>query len=87
MSGDFDREELERLALCYLGTVPPSQTPQEQLHALNNGASGATRFTSFTSTKVQIQTPQEQLHALNNGASGATRFASFTSTKVQNTDT
>ena len=42
MSGDFDREELERLALCYLGTVPPSQTPQEQLHALNNGAAGAT---------------------------------------------
>jgi len=47
VSGDFDREELERLALSYLGTVPPSQTPQEQLHALNNGASG----TSFTSTK------------------------------------
>ena len=42
VSGDFDRDELERLALSYLGTVPPSQTPQEQLHALNNGAAGAT---------------------------------------------
>jgi hypothetical protein len=72
VSGDFDREELERLALCYLGTVPPSQTPQEQLHALNNGASGAARFTSFTSfTSTIVQTPQEQLHALNNGAAGA----------------
>ncbi len=91
MSGDFDRDELERLALSYLGTVPPSQTPQEQLHALNNGAAGAAaRFTSFTSTKVQVlasvlaETPQEQLHALNNGAAGATtRFTSFTSTRVR----
>ena len=42
VSGDFDREELERLALYYLGTVPPSQTDDEQLTALTKGAGAFT---------------------------------------------
>ena len=42
VSGDFDREELERLALHYLGTVPPTQSDEELANAIDVGAAAFT---------------------------------------------
>jgi hypothetical protein len=42
VSGDFDREELERLALHYLGTVPTTQSDHDIAKAINDGASAFT---------------------------------------------
>ena len=42
VSGDFDRDELERLALNYLGTVAPSDSDAEQLAVLEKGTAAFT---------------------------------------------